>query len=293
MVVADETTTLHIFGQLLAWSLLVDFIGFYKAVWFVSVGYATSIVAFCIFMLIQCLDTNTTTKDSNSILLLLQIVGLLLWGVRLGLFLLKREYYDQAYRTSVKDEINRSQKHSVPIKVAIWTSTSLLYVCMFSPIVFSMVHQQLTTITTHTTKTNIIAASLVGVTILWLGLIIETVADHQKSVAKHMDAKTFVHTGLYAVVRYPNYLGEILVWVGNYIASIPHYYNSGWCSWIMATTGLVCILLIMMGSTKRLELKQDKRYGQDVRYQSYKQNVPILIPFITLYSLQHIRVYLE
>jgi hypothetical protein len=48
----------------------------------------------------------------------------------------------------------------------------------------------------------------------------------------------------------------------------------------------------MLGSTKRLEAQQDERYGDRLEYQTYVQTVPILIPFIPVYSFRTMRVYL-
>ena len=61
----------------------------------------------------------------------------------------------------------------------------------------------------------------------------------------------------------------------------------------VALIGLVCIVLIMMGSTKRLEKQQDGRYGEQLAYQKYAQSVPVLFPFVPIYSLKNVRVYLE
>ena len=48
----------------------------------------------------------------------------------------------------------------------------------------------------------------------------------------------------------------------------------------------------MIGSTKRLERKQDERYGSDPEYQRYVQTVPVLIPLVPLYSLKRWRIAL-
>jgi protein-S-isoprenylcysteine O-methyltransferase Ste14 len=63
--------------------------------------------------------------------------------------------------------------------------------------------------------------------------------------------------------------------------------------WVIAFIGLACIVLIMLGSTKRLERSQTQRYGNLPEYQRYAKTVPVLFPFVPLYSLQGIRFYLE
>jgi len=154
---------------------------------------------------------------------------------------------------------------------------------MFSPVVFLA-----ESIDSLSDKQMKIAAA--GVTIMWLGLALEALADHQKSVAK-TKANTFVSSGLYSWVRYPNYLGEITFWVGNFIAGVVAY--NTWWQWAASITGVVCIILIMMGSTKRLETKQDERYGKDPKYKEYIKTVPVLFPWLPIYSLKNVKVYLE
>jgi len=99
-----------------------------------------------------------------------------------------------------------------------------------------------------------------------------------------------VQTGVFSWVRYPNYLGEMLFWLGNFIACLP--VRAGWGSWLLAAIGLVCIELIMLGSTRRLELKQAQRYGSDPQFEQYIQTTPVLFPFVPLYSVKRLRVYL-
>jgi hypothetical protein len=57
--------------------------------------------------------------------------------------------------------------------------------------------------------------------------------------------------------------------------------------------GTVCIVLIMMGSAKRLERSQAERYGNLPAYNEYIRTVPVLFPFVPIYTLRNVRVYLE
>jgi steroid 5-alpha reductase family enzyme len=92
-------------------------------------------------------------------------------------------------------------------------------------------------------------------------------------------------------VRCPNYLGEIMVWTGSLIAAAAFLTSP--LRIVLALVGWVCIVLIMMGSTKRLEHAQDKRYGERPAYQEYVRTVPVLFPWVPVYSLKGVRVYLE
>lgn len=42
----------------------------------------------------------------------------------------------------------------------------------------------------------------------------------------------------------------------------------------------------MFSGTRWLELRQDKNYGSDPEYQKYVRTVPIIIPFVPLYSVK-------
>ena len=275
-MISEALSPIQFLGLLLAVSLLVDLIGFYRTVWFISIGYAASIVAFVV-VVVGFHGTDLVP------LLALQLLGALIWGTRLGLFLAARER-KPSYQASVKEQTDKSTSLPIFVKIGIWSSTSLLYVCMFSPAVF--LAQSIDSLNDKQTK---IAAAGVGV--MWLGLALEALADHQKSSAKSKAPSAFVSLGLYSWVRYPNYFGEISFWTGNFLAGIVAY--NTWWSWVTALTGVVCIILIMMGSTKRLETKQEERYGDDPNYKKYMKTVPVLFPWLPIYSLKNIKVYLE
>ena len=123
------------------------------------------------------------------------------------------------------------------------------------------------------------------------GLLMETIADKQKSDFKAERPRDYCDTGLYRLVRCPNYLGEIIFWVGNWVVGIMFYTTP--LHWIVSTIGAICIVLIMMGSTKRLESAQDGRYGDRSAYLQYIRTVPVLFPFVPVYSLKKVRVFLE
>ena len=53
---------------------------------------------------------------------------------------------------------------------------------------------------------------------MWLtGLSLESVADLQKALWAAGHPGAFVHTGLWRYTRHPNYLGEMLLWLGHFI----------------------------------------------------------------------------
>jgi steroid 5-alpha reductase family enzyme len=123
-----------------------------------------------------------------------------------------------------------------------------------------------------------------------LGLIIEGVADAQKSAAKKKAPHRFCAAGLYRYTRCPNYFGEMLFWTGNILAGASLL--GTWLAWVLAVGGYLSIILVMIGSGRRLELKQEARYGMDPEYQAYVAKTPVLVPFLPIYSLKNAKLYL-
>lgn len=258
-------------------ALVLSSVGFYRVVYFISIGYAFSIVGMAVATPLCHLDNLGWASA-------LQAIFLSIWGVRLGLFLVQRELR-QSYSKAIAAVHERSARMGLGRKVLIWVGVSFLYVLMFSPSLFSL--------TTGPAVSSWLYSLVqtVGLVTMSGGLLLETVADKQKSDFKVHHPSQFCAVGLYKTVRCPNYLGEIGFWVGNWMLGVL-YYDTPF-KWIASLIGVICIILIMMGSTKRLEESQDHRYGSQPAYLAYVRTVPVLLPFVPVYSLKNIRVYLE
>ena len=124
----------------------------------------------------------------------------------------------------------------------------------------------------------------IGAAIMLGGIVLESAADLQKNAAKKKNPRRFVDTGLYRIVRCPNYLGEMIFWTGVLISGIGGV--SGIGQWIIVAVGYVGIIFVMFSGARRLEIRQNKNYGADPEYQKYVTTVPILLPFIPLYSVE-------
>ena len=53
-----------------------------------------------------------------------------------------------------------------------------------------------------------------------------------------------------------------------------------------ALTGYLGIIYVMFGGARRLEMRQNRTYGDDPEYQSYVKKTPIMLPLIPLYSVE-------
>jgi steroid 5-alpha reductase family enzyme len=258
-------------------ALLMSSRGFFQTVHFISTGYGFSIAGMALLSLF-------IFRQNLAWYSLLHLLLLAAYGLRLGIYLTRREF-QPSYRKEMKSVQERSSGISLIQSILIWIGVSILYVLMFSPALFSLVNPPLPL------SPLAVVSQVAGLFFMIGGLVIETLADQQKSAFKAQFPKQFCNIGLYRWVRCPNYFGEIVFWIGNWIMGLI-FYTSG-LRWVAGLAGLICIVLIMMGSTKRLERAQYDRYEPLPEYQKYIQTVPVLFPCIPVYTLKNIRVYLE
>lgn len=265
-----ETFTFQ-FLILLLVGLVVSSMGFYKYVYFISLGYGFSIACMGVALLIMF-------KDSLTVGTLLAGLLFIVYGCRLGGYLLVREIKSASYRDTMKKEIKDGTDMKMIAKVSIWVSCALLYVLEISPIFFRLQHDSRQNGAPETD-----ALCLTGVLVMLCGIILESVADLQKTKAKQKNPSRFCDSGVYRVVRCPNYLGEVLFWTGVFISGC-NVLDGLW-QWAAALLGWLCIVYIMFGGARRLELRQNRNYGQDAEYQAYVKKTPILLPLVPLYSV--------
>ena len=246
--------------------MLVSAIGFKNYVWFISLGYGFSIAAQGVALLIlygQGLTLGT----------IITCVLFILYGLRLGGDLAIREFGGSSYKKNMKGEIKDGKTVPFGVKIAIWTSCAALYVTQISGVFYRLLNGS---------QDNIFV--FLGAAVMLFGVSLETAADIQKNNAKKVNPRRFVDTGLYRIVRCPNYLGEMIFWTGVLISGIGAV--SGVGQWIVVLVGYIGIIFVMFSGARRLEIRQDKNYGNDPEYQKYVTTVPILLPFIPLYSVK-------
>ena len=117
----------------------------------------------------------------------------------------------------------------------------------------------------------------VGIAVWAIGILIEIVADRQKSAFRADPANQgrFINTGLWAWSRHPNYFGEIVLWTGMAIIAIPVLEGWQWATLISPV--FVFFLLTKVSGVPMLEKAADERWGGQDDYESYKRNTPVLI----------------
>ena len=240
---------------LLLLALIASSCGFRKYVWFISLGYGAAVALIGAGLLVMFSGSFTAGT-------ILQCVLFIVYGCRLSGYLAYRDL-KTAYHRRMKGEVKENNSVSFAAKTGIWISAALLYVLETSPILFRLANHKGTD-----------AFCLTGFLISAVGLLLESTADLQKNHAKKKNPGRFVDTGLFRLVRCPNYFGEMVFWTGVFVSGLNVYHTAA--EWIC----------VMFGGARRLEIRQDKNYGNDPEYQRYKSTTPIMIPFLPIYSVK-------
>jgi len=196
------------------------------------------------------------------------IVGCIaVWAIRLGSFLFLRIHKageDRRFRT-IKPNFTRFLMTWT--LQGMWVSMCLLCV-----------------LTALSSFTGVIMNNLffVGLVIYVLGLVIEIVADQQKTVFRRepKNKDKFITTGLWSLSRHPNYLGEILLWSGIAIMSVSSLQGLQYLTLISPL--FVYILLVYISGIRLLENQAEKKWGHLDSYKEYVKNTPSL--FFKIFS---------
>lgn len=260
-------------GILLAVCAIACAVGFYKFVYFLSIGYGFAVAFGGVAVLVMYLVNPTLTPMW---IVLVQTALFIAYGARLSGFLLVREFKNATFKKTevAKDTLAKNGEKKMPVFVlaTIWIFVSILYVVQVSPMLFR-----------YSNGAYDIVLPIVGFAISVFGLVLESIADKQKSAQKKERPDMVATKGLYRICRCPNYLGEILFWTGVFVSGITAYATVG--QWIVAVLAYICIVYIMFNGAQRLEKRQMARYGENEEYNAYANKTPIIIPLLPIYHL--------
>lgn len=199
-------------------------------------------------------------RDIRSLLLAGMIA---LWALRLGSFLFLR------IRAAGEDRRFREIKPNFARFMLTWTLQGLW-------VSFSMATAL--AVMTSTLQVGADVFMVVGFLVWAFGFVFEVVADRQKSAfnADPANKGKFIHTGLWAWSRHPNYFGEIVLWIGVAIVALPVL--RGW-QWVTLISPIfITLLLTRVSGVPLLEKRADEKWGGQAEYEAYKAQTPVLIP---------------
>ena len=194
------------------------------------------------------------------------IIGMVaFWALRLGIFLFIRVL------KVGEDRRFREAKKSFP-KYLVWWTMSALWV-------FLTTANALTLIINNKKLVNQPIFYL-GLLIWFIGILFEIIADEQKRRFRlnEKNRGKFISSGLWSISRHPNYFGEIILWIGIAIISLPTL--SGFQYVTLISPLFIYLLLTRISGVNLLEESSDKKWGDLPEYEQYKKETPALVPFI-------------
>lgn len=208
---------------------------------------------------------SASNLNIGSIVLALFII---LWAIRLGSFLFMRIH------KSGEDRRFKFIKPSPTRFFMTWTLQGM-WVSLCS----------MCALTAIASNNGVVQNGLffVGMLVFIGGLIIEMIADAQKSnFRKNPENKDqFIRHGLWSYSRHPNYFGEITLWLGISIMSLSSL--SSWQYITLISPIFTYLLLVYVSGVRILEISGKEKWGHLESYKEYIRTTPSLFPFSKLF----------
>ena len=199
---------------------------------------------------------------SGSVLSILLGVLIAVWAVRLGTFLVLRIRKDGS--DGRFDEIKVDPARFLMS----WTLQGLWVVLTAGAALAAM---------TSGSAVDPGPVTVLGAVIWLAGFAIEATSDAQKRAFRRDPANRgrFIASGLWAWSRHPNYFGEITLWVGIAVISVPAL--SGWQYVTLVSPVFVVLLLTRVSGVPLLEARGKRNWGDDPDYRDYLARTPVLV----------------
>jgi steroid 5-alpha reductase family enzyme len=187
----------------------------------------------------------------------------LLWAIRLGAYLFRR-----ILRMKVDHRFD--EMRDKPLRFArFWLLQALAVAVIMLPVTYLL---------DRSDAPGFGAWAVAGVAVWLAGLLIEAIADAQKSAFRAEEANRgrFIASGLWRYSRHPNYFGEILVWWGVFLYAVPFLDGAAFA--VVIGPLFITLLLLFVSGIPLLERSADEKYGDQPAYREYKRRTSILLP---------------
>ena len=185
------------------------------------------------------------------------------WAIRLGTYLFRR-----ILRMKVDHRFDAMRDK--PLRFArFWLLQAIAVAVIMLPVTYLLSRRE---------APGFGAWAVAGAAVWLVGLLIEALADAQKSAFRSREDNRgdFIRTGLWRYSRHPNYFGEILVWWGLFIYSVPFLDGAAYA--VVVGPVFITLLLLFVTGIPLLERSADEKYGADPHYREYKRRTSILVP---------------
>lgn len=218
------------------------------------------------FIVISAFTISYNQNLNNATLLIFNYI--LVWGARLSIHktLMKWDEKEDRRYTRLRKQLGQDAWWSIFFNIYLVRAIMLL-----------VVSYPFFVVNTYASSTGSIDFILAGSFVFILGFVIEFVADYQLFKFKHMKnigdergwTGNIMKYGLWSAVRHPNYLGEIIMWIG--ISLIAFTFPLGFLSFISL---LFVALYFVYVEIPMIE----EMYEGDEEFEDFKDSVGMIIP---------------
>ncbi|KAL8478657.1 hypothetical protein ACS0TY_030516 [Phlomoides rotata] len=186
----------------------------------------------------------------------------IMWGLRLGVFLLMRilQWGEDRRFDQMRENLGKLAVFWIFQAVWVWT-----------------VSLPVTVVNASDRKPSLKAQDVIG-WIMWsIGIFVEATSDQQKLAFKNSPENRgkWCNAGLWKYSRHPNYFGEIFLWWGIFVAATPVLKNAEWL--VILGPIFLTMLLLFISGLPLLEESADKKYANVPAYWNYKRTTSPLI----------------
>jgi len=197
----------------------------------------------------------------------------MVYGARLTEFLYRRSS-NPSYAEKTKERWAKADAASFGKKVAFVTYITGLMSAYIIPLMYNFKADN------DKNQTKVIKKSWVswlGVGFAAVGIILQLFSDEQKLKHKESSGGCIMH-GFYKFIRHPNYTGEALFHVGMFLSGFDAY--ASWKEMLYAAIAPGLLTFVIVKATKKLEIKQMEKYGDNPEYKAWRKSSWSLIPFV-------------
>jgi len=256
---SQKIEQIPIFALLVAIAFLINWIAYIPAMLAQTEHYYDLIGAFTYISLVGVGFYLSGNHDARSYIASFMVI---FWAVRLGSYLFLR-----VKRNGKDGRFDEMKGKPLNFFVA-WTIQALWTV---------MTAACALVIITSEHRVDISWLGIFGIVVWCFGITIEIVADFQKSQFKNKPENKgkFISHGLWAWSQHPNYFGEIVLWTGMAIFSIPVMSSMQW--FCVLSPVFVFVLLRYVSGVNLSHEIGDERWGQDPKYIKYRNTTPNLV----------------
>ena len=221
----------------------------------------TGTISYVLSVLFIFFKSNTVESINLGSIVLSTFI--IIWSLRLGIFLFLR--IKKAGKDRRFNEIKKSFSWFFMTFSVSGMWVTICSICALTGIANGIIFSSTT---------------IIGIIIFIIGFTIEIIADSQKTKFRANDDNKdkFISSGLWKYSRHPNYLGEIILWLG--ISLISFSSLEGFQYITLVSPIFTYLLLVNVSGINFLEKSGKKKWGHLESYKKYLKETPRLFGFL-------------